>query len=134
MIKYYPSHKNILNKYNSICGHQTGIMDSLIIMQANSVIAENINTCTAMLPDYHKILLGDNAEVNYHLSGYGIYRDEAIIRLLGEGIERYALFTANLYFEEKLKYASYNQLKEKYSDNIIPFEYYHNKRQRNRML
>ena len=57
MIKYYPSHKNILNKYNSICGHQTGIMDSLIIMQANSVIAENINTCTAMLPDYHKILL-----------------------------------------------------------------------------
>ena len=123
MIKYYPSHKNILNKYNSICGHQTGIMDSLIIMQANSVIAENINTCTAMLPDYHKILLGDNAEVNYHLSGYGIYRDEAIIRLLGEGIERYALFTANLYFEEKLKYASYNQLKEKYSDNIIPFEY-----------
>lgn len=123
MIKYYPNHKNILNKYNSICGHQTGIMDSLIIMQANSVIAENINTCTAMLPDYHKILLGDNAEVNYHLSGYGIYRDEAVIRLLGEGIERYALFTSNLYFEEKLKYASYNQLKEKYPDNIIPFEY-----------
>ncbi|MDA0030078.1 YcaO-like family protein [Brachyspira hyodysenteriae] len=123
MIKYYPSHKNILNKYNSICGHQTGIMDSLIIMQSNSVIAENINTCTAMLPDYHKILLGDNAEVNYHLSGYGIYRDEAIIRLLGEGIERYALFTANLYFEEKLKYASYNQLKEKYPNNTIPFEY-----------
>ena len=123
MIKYYPSHKNILNKYNDICGHQTGILDSLIIMQANSVIAENINTCTAMLPNYHKILLGDNAEVNYHLSGYGIYRDEAIIRLLGEGIERYALFTSNLYFEEKLKYTSYNKLKEKYPDNVIPFEY-----------
>ena len=123
MINYYPSHKNVLNKYNSICGHQTGILDSIIIMQANSVISENINTCTAMLPNYHKILLGDNAEVNYHLSGYGIYRDEAVIRLLGEGIERYALFTANLYFEEKLKYASYNQLKEKYPDNIIPWEY-----------
>lgn len=123
MIKYYPSHKNVLNKYNFICGHQTGIMDSIIVMQANSVIAQNINTCTSMLPDYHKILLGDNAEVNYHLSGYGIYRDEAIIRLLGEGVERYALFTANLYFEEKLKYASYNQLKEKYPNNVIPFEY-----------
>lgn len=123
MIKYYPSHKNVLNKYNSLCGHQTGIMDSIIVMQANSVIAQNINTCTSMLPDYHKILLGDNAEVNYHLSGYGIYRDEAIIRLLGEGVERYALFTANLYFEEKLKYASYNQLKEKYPNNVIPFEY-----------
>ena len=123
MIKYYPSHKNVLNKYNSICGHQTGIMDSIIVMQVNSVIAQNINTCTSMLPDYHKILLGDNAEVNYHLSGYGIYRDEAIIRLLGEGVERYALFTANLYFEEKLKYASYNQLKEKYPNNVIPFEY-----------
>ena len=123
MIKYYPSHKNVLNKYNSICGHQTGIMDSIIVMQANSVIAQNINTCTSMLPDYHKILLGDNAEVNYHLSGYGIYRDEAIIRLLGEGVERYALFTANLYFEEKLKYASYNQLKEKYPNNVIPFAY-----------
>ena len=123
MLNYYPSHKNVLNKYNSICGHQTGILDSLIIMQANSVIAENINTCTSILPNYHKILLGDNAEVNYHLSGYGIYRDEAIIRLLGEGIERYALFTSNLYFEEKLKYASYNQLKEKYTDNVIPWEY-----------
>ena len=98
-------------------------MDSIIVMQANSVIAQNINTCTSMLPDYHKILLGDNAEVNYHLSGYGIYRDEAIIRLLGEGVERYALFTANLYFEEKLKYDSYNQLKEKYPNNVIPFEY-----------
>ena len=57
MINYYPSHKNVLNKYNSICGHQTGILDSIIIMQANSVISENINTCTAMLPNYHKILL-----------------------------------------------------------------------------
>ena len=55
MINYYPSHKNVLNKYNSICGHQTGILDSIIIMQANSVISENINTCTAMLPNYHKI-------------------------------------------------------------------------------
>lgn len=123
MFKYYPNHKNVLSKYNAICGHQTGILDSIIIMQANSVISKNINICTAMLPSYHKILLGDNAEVNYHLSGYGIYRDEAIIRLLGEGIERYALFTSNLYFEKKLKYLSYNQLKDKYPDNVIPFEY-----------
>ena len=123
MIKYYPSHKNILRKYKDICAHQTGILDSIIVMQANSIISNKVNTCTTMLPDYHKILLGDDAQINYHLSGYGINRDEAIIRLLGEGIERYALFIANLYFEEKLKYTSYNNLKEKYPNKVIPFEY-----------
>lgn len=123
MFNYYPSHRHILNKYKDICAEQTGILDSQIIMQANSIISKNLNTCAAIIPAYHKILLGEDSNISYHLAGYGIYRDEAIVRLLGEGLERYALLISNLYFKNKLKYASYMELKKNEPDKVIPWEY-----------
>lgn len=120
---YYPICKHIFNTYRDICGNQTGILDSQIIMQANSILSKELNTCAAIMPSYHKILLGEDANISYHLSGYGLYRDEAIVRLLGEGVERYALLTSNIYFKDKLKYASYNELKKEEPNKVIPWEY-----------
>jgi len=73
------------------------------------------------MPKYHKLMLNENIEISYHLSGYGIYREEALIRLLGEGIERYGLLTASLMFKDKIVYASYNELMEK--EEMIPWKY-----------
>jgi thiazole/oxazole-forming peptide maturase SagD family component len=72
------------------------------------------------MPNYHKILLGGKSEVQYHLAGYGVYREEALIRLLGEAIERYALFTAAAAVRKRLFKASYNDLKSE--SNVMPWE------------
>jgi thiazole/oxazole-forming peptide maturase SagD family component len=72
------------------------------------------------MPNYHKILLGEKTEIQYHLAGYGVYREEALIRLLGEGIERYALITAAVTARKRLFRASYNDLKSE--SNVMPWE------------
>ncbi len=120
-LTYYPSHKHILNQYERFCGQHTGIMESQIVMQANSSLIRNVTLATAVMPNYHKALFGDSAEISYHLSGYGIYKEEAYVRLLGEGIERYGLFTSVLYYKDKLEYHTYNELAEKYPDKVIPW-------------
>ncbi len=124
-IEFYPNHKHILSQFKHICGQHTGIMESQIVMQANSNLSRNITLCTAMMPNYHKVLYGDDAEVSYHLSGYGIYKEESLIRLLGEGIERYGLFTTHFYHQHREIYLSYNELCEKYPDQVIDWNYIH---------
>ncbi len=124
-ISYYPSHKHIINQFSSICGQHVGIMESQIIMQANASLNRNVSLCTSRMPNYHKALFGDNTEISYHLSGYGVNREEALIRLLGEGVERYALFTSFLYFKDNIEYFTYNELSKKHPNMVIPWEYIH---------
>lgn len=122
-MKFYPSHTNILNRFSSICSQHTGILESQIIMQASSSLAPEACLCTAAMPDYHKALLGENVEISYHLSGYGLYREEAVIRVMGEGVERYGLLTSTIYHQDEIKYSSYNQLKREEPNCVIPWEY-----------
>jgi thiazole/oxazole-forming peptide maturase SagD family component len=121
MLRYYPSHNNLKNRFKQICSQHFGIMESQILMAANSISAPNIAMCTNRMPDYHKILVHHNSEMNYHLSGYGLYMEEALIRILGEGIERYALLVAAKLFNDKIVIASYNEMKLK--GIVMPWEY-----------
>lgn len=121
MIRYYPSHIHLKNRIRELCGQHLGIMESRLLMTAHSNNAPEIAMCTNRLPDYHKILINENAKINYHLSGYGIYMEEAIIRSLGEGIERYSLITASKLFASQVIYGSYNEIKNKCT--VIPWEY-----------
>jgi len=121
MIRYYPSHVYLKSKIRELCGQHLGIMESQLLMAAHSDLSPEIAMCTNRMPDYHKLLISENAEINYHLSGYGIYMEEAIIRNLGEGIERYSLITANRLYESKVVYASYNEMKNK--GTVLPWEY-----------
>ncbi|MGA3372333.1 MAG: YcaO-like family protein [Terracidiphilus sp.] len=72
------------------------------------------------MPNYHKVLLGEKAEIQYHLAGYGVYSEESLIRLLGEAIERYALIIAAATAKKRLFKASYNDLKSE--SNVMPWE------------
>ena len=120
MLRFYPSSVHVLNEFRQLCSQHFGITESQIIQVAQSKHAPRVQTMTARMPAYHKILLGAKTEVQYHLAGYGVYREEALIRLLGEGIERYALFTAAAAVRKRLFRASYNDLKSE--SNVMPWE------------
>lgn len=53
------------------------------------------------MPDYHKQFIGELSQVSYHIIGYGSHYEEALIRYLGESIERYAVsFRETCYLTE----------------------------------
>jgi thiazole/oxazole-forming peptide maturase SagD family component len=120
MLRFYPSSVSVVNEFRRLCGQHFGITESQIIQVAQSKHAPRVQTMTARMPNYHKILLGGKAEIQYHLAGYGVYREEALIRLLGEAIERYALITAAAAAKKRLFKASYNDLKSE--ANVMPWE------------
>ena len=120
MLRFYPSSVCVVNEFRRLCGQHFGIAESQIIQVAQSKHAPIAQTMTARMPNYHKLLLGAKAEIQYHLAGYGVYREEALIRLLGEAIERYALITAAAAVKKKLFKASYNDLKSE--ANVMPWE------------
>jgi thiazole/oxazole-forming peptide maturase SagD family component len=110
----------VINEYRQLCGQHFGIAESQIVQVTQVRHAPRMQTMTARLPNYHKILLGEKAEIQYHLSGYGIYREEALIRLLGEAIERYALVTAANALRKRIFKASYNDLKS--DPDVMPWD------------
>lgn len=121
MIRNYPSHINLKNRFNKLCGHHVGILESQLLMAAKGRNFPHSNLCTVSMPNYHKLLIHEQAEMSYHLSGYGIYREEAMVRLLGEGIERYALLIAPTLYRNRIEYGTYNEMKQK--GEIIPWDY-----------
>jgi len=120
LIRFYPSSAHVINEFRRLCGQHFGITESQIIQVAQPKHAPRMQTMTARMPNYHKLLLGEKAEIQYHLAGYGVHREEALIRLLGEAIERYALITAAARVKKKLFKASYNELKS--DPNVVPWE------------
>ncbi len=120
MLRFYPASVHVINDFRRLCSQHFGITESQIIQVAQSKHAPRVQTMTARMPSYHKILLGEKSEIQYHLAGYGVYREEALIRLLGEAIERYALITAAAAVKKKLFKASYNDLKS--DSNVLPWE------------
>jgi thiazole/oxazole-forming peptide maturase SagD family component len=96
-------------------------MESQILTSAQGKYTPKISVCTANMPAYQKAIIDERAEINHHLSGYGVHFEEAMVRLLGEGIERYALLLANGYYQDKQVRASYNTI-HNYGESM-PWEY-----------
>ena len=62
---------------------------------------------TATMPHYHRQIMNDpHMQVQYHLSGYGLYNEEALVKLMGESVERYAAMTAIRLFDDQFRYAT----------------------------
>ena len=110
MLKYYPSHQNLNNRFRQISGQHTGITESRILMTCFSRTGPDVEVCTAQMPDYHKLIIHEKSDINHHLSGYGIFFEEAYIRLLGESIERYALLFGAILYKNKTVYKTYNEM------------------------
>lgn len=122
MTEFYPTKNVLMNKLRHMAGHQTGIIESQVLFSARPKYSPQVQICTGQMPAYHKLVLNENVEISYHLSGYGITREESTIKLIGESIERYALVTAPVLYADKFIKASYNELAERYPNEVIPFD------------
>lgn len=122
MLRYYPSFDHLLNQFRYIGGNQTGVMNGVIAPMVHMPPEPNLKSMTGRMPHYHKSTFNDpNKNVEYHLSGYGIYNEEAFIRLMGESIERYAPIGTEKLFRDKVEYASFKEISKK--GKTMPMEY-----------
>jgi len=60
-------------------------------------------------------------EMQYHLAGYGSTNEEAVTRLTGEAVERYAAMMAMKLFEHRIEYATHRTLSAR--ADCVPLEY-----------
>lgn len=121
---YYPCTTHLVQDVlKPICSEHGGITRSLLmspIMQAEDLAIKSV---VVQMPGYHRVLLSPHLEMQYHLSGYGTFYEEALIRLVGEAIERYSLMVAQSMVKDKIVYASYDEIARRGS--VVPFEYLH---------
>jgi len=110
MLKFYPSHGHLVNQFRQLCSQHFGIMESQLLMAGHGKQAPHLAMFSSNMPNYHKLVVNERATMSYHLSGYGMYNEEALIRLLGEGIERYALVVSASILEARIFWASYDDL------------------------
>lgn len=122
MMEFYPEKNVLINELHKMASHQTGIIESQILYSARPKYSPKVQICTGQMPAYHKLVMNENVDISYHLSGYGITREESTIKLIGESIERYALVMAPALYADRFVKASYHELEEKHPDEVIPFE------------
>lgn len=122
MINYTSDNfEQIYKIFQNISGSHSGIINNKIYQISSS--NEDVAYCamTADFPQYGRIL-GYKNDTTYHLSGYGCNREEALIRLIGECIERYSVVYAYEFLKSMIIYSSYDKLK-KSKKNVMNLNY-----------
>jgi len=119
---HYPYAAHLVeNVLKPICSEHGGIVRSLLVSPVKYSEDLAIQSVVAQMPAYHKVLLNPNLNMQYHLSGYGTYYEEALIRLAGEAIERYSLMVAQYTLSDHIRYATYEEVAR--DGRVVPFEY-----------
>lgn len=106
------SFEEINSIFQSISGNHGGMINNKIYQVSLSDTDVSYYALTADFPEYQRVLAKHEKEVAYHLSGYGITREEALIRLIGEAVERFSsVFTFEM-LKYNMIYKSYRELKK----------------------
>ena len=122
MLRFYPSFTHEMNNLRAINGSHTGILKSLVAPVTKIHKEPFLKSVTGSMPHYHRFILGDpEKDMNYHLSGYGRFYQEALIKFNGESVERYAGVTSSSYASTNIVYASYDEMCKK--GPTMPLEY-----------
>ncbi len=103
-----------------VCGEQGGITQSLLVSPVRYSEDLAIKSIVAQMPGYHRVLRDPHLEMQYHLSGYGVFYEEALIRLAGEAIERYSLMVAQNTLADQIRYATYREMARE--GRVLPLE------------
>ncbi len=122
-VKYYPYPGHLMNNYRDICGQHAGILEAHFSVNARRPNDLGIYSIYGKMPNYHKLVIHPDAEMQYHLVGYGLYFEESLVRLLGEGIERYALLVASNFLRDRINFKSYRDIQKE--GEVLPWELIH---------
>ncbi|MGI5183609.1 YcaO-like family protein [Dactylosporangium sp. CA-152071] len=121
-VSHYPPMTRLLRRYKHLGANQTGIMPGFFVAVADIPGEPRMRAMTATMPHYHRLIMGDpHLQVQYHLSGYGLYQEEAMIKMMGESVERYAAMVAIRLFDQDFRYASRRELSAE--GECLPLEY-----------
>jgi len=111
-----------LSRYAKLGGNQGGILPGMLVSVAKVAGEPYLRSATVAMPQYHRFALNDpHMEMQYHLAGYGSTNEEAVTRLTGESVERYAAMMAMKVHESKVECASYGTLSSR--NPCMPLEY-----------
>jgi thiazole/oxazole-forming peptide maturase SagD family component len=111
-----------LRRYRHLGGNQTGILPGYLVPVVDVPGEPRMRAMTATMPRYHRLIMDNpRLDVQYHLAGYGLYNEEALVKLMGESVERYAAMTAVRLFGEEFRYASRRELSAE--GPCLPLEY-----------
>ncbi|MBN1243431.1 MAG: YcaO-like family protein [Spirochaetales bacterium] len=122
-MRYYPFNDHIVGDVmRRTCSEHGGILRSMIAAPARDYSDDiRLLSVSGQMPNYHKVLFDGPVNVNYHLTGYGLYQEEATIRLVGEAIERYSLMVGHYPHRSRIRYATYAEISREGA--VIPWRY-----------
>ncbi|GGM78486.1 YcaO-like family protein [Dactylosporangium sucinum] len=121
-LAHYPSMTRLMRRYRHLGGNQTGILPGYFFNVAEIPGEPWLRSMTATMPHYHRLIMNDPLkDVQYHLSGYSLYHEDAMIRMMGEAVERYAGMVAVRLFDQEFRYATFRELSRE--GECLPLEY-----------
>lgn len=121
-LTHYPAMPHLLRRYRALGGNQTGILPGFFVSVTDIPGEPVMRAMTATMPSYHRLIMRDpNLQVQYHLSGYGLGNEEALVKLMGESVERYAAMVAIRLVDDEFRYASRRELSAE--GPCLPLEY-----------
>lgn len=120
-ILYYPLVRKLFEILKTVDSPQGGITRSINLANLDRFLPRFFSLAADM-SDIHK-LVGIEQDVQYHVSGYGLFYEEAFIRVISEAIERYCLMLYPHILEKEIIFASYLELQRR-GEDLPPFEYY----------
>lgn len=123
MFNYYPYSSKLYRDLVFTNSPATDIGPSLVTLLPFQKGLPLLYSSTCVLPNYHKILIGETFNIEYHISGYGRSYEEAITRLQGETIERYSLLMSKTLFQEDFIFSSRRNLLNTSKYKVLPLEY-----------
>ncbi|HWG99753.1 MAG TPA: YcaO-like family protein [Pilimelia sp.] len=110
-LTHYPPMPHLLRRYRHLGGNQAGIMPGFFVSVADIPGEPQMRAMTSTMPHYHRSIMNDpHLQVQYHLSGYGLYHEEALTKLMGESVERYAAMAAIRLCDDRFRYATRREL------------------------
>ena len=112
---------DLYNNYLFISGGNSGFLNNKVHQIPNADKAGKFYAMSSQFAEYGQVL-NDNRKISYHLSGYGLSREEAFIRLIGEAIERYSIVHCGELLKRKFVCYSYNNL-QSIDANVVALEY-----------
>ncbi len=115
------SFSDLYKNFQLVSGANSGFLHNKVHQVSNASGAGSFYAMSSQFADYSR-LYNDKMKVAYHLSGYGLSREEAFIRLIGEAIERYSLVHGSELLKRYFVSYSYNEL-IKSTDKVISLSY-----------
>lgn len=114
MLRNYPYLNTLLRELRFIGSNHGGIVPGFVLPNTHFNTEPDIKSIIGMMPLYHREILNNpDLDVQYHISGYGSFYEEAMIKYMGESIERYASIIGPRLVDHRIEYGSYNAMKKK---------------------